>query len=115
MGGSQYRQRARSRETEAAVAGWYADHGWPHASPVGPFRNGPDIIGMEGLAVEVKARRDFNMLQWLKQHRDGHLTPALSYVVIRPDGYGPAHVAAWPVVMRLDEHTALLRAAGHGQ
>ena len=38
----------------------------------------------------------------------------LPFVVARPDGYGPAAIGAWPVIIRLDDFTALLKEAGHG-
>lgn len=109
---SQYRQRQRAHETETAAARWYAEHGWPFAEPVGAGRNGADLTGLPGLAAEIKARRDFSMTTWLNQatgHRGG-----LPFVLLRPDGYGPARIAEWPVIMRLAEHTELLRGAGYG-
>ena len=33
--------------------------------------------------------------------------------VIRPDGYGPATVAGWPVVMTLEQAVRLLKEAGY--
>jgi hypothetical protein len=68
---------------------------------------------MPGLLVEVKARRDFSVTTWLKQHR--HATGAhWAFIVYRPDGYGPERIASWPVTMRLDDFTALLHEAGYG-
>jgi hypothetical protein len=130
MGGSQYRQRTRAHETEATVAGWFAANGWPYAEPVGSGRQGTDVTGMPGLCVEVKARRDFHITGWLRQHHDpagaaeravlagrglaaGSAHP-LPLVVLRPDGFGPAGIAGWPAILRLDDLTVILREAGYG-
>jgi len=79
---------------------------------------------MPGLLVEVKARRDLNLPAWLKQHDKEYLQDLktglpgtwLPHVLLvhRPDGYGPARVAEWPVTMRLDDFTSLLHEAGYG-
>ncbi len=139
---SRYRQH-RGSETQTAVARWFAGHGWPFAAPVGAGRGGTDVTGMPGLLVEVKARRDLNLTEWLRQHAKptpqsslrggvsgpcetgvhaGCYAPAAcecachirAFVVHRPDGYGPARVAEWPVTMRLDDFTSLLHEAGYG-
>jgi hypothetical protein len=34
--------------------------------------------------------------------------------VIRPDGYGPARIDEWPVLMTLKQAIELLREAGYG-
>lgn len=110
-------RKQRGHETETTVAQWFAAHGWPYAEPVGAGRNGTDVTGMPGIVCEVKARRDFNVLAWLRQHpvigalMDGG---PLAFIVHRPDGYGPARIAEWPVTMRLDDFTALLHEAGYG-
>lgn len=95
------------------AAEWFAGHGWPWAESTGAGRSGVDVTGMPGLAVEVKARRAFNLTGWLKQaaseRRNG-----LPLVVVRPDGYGEAKVAQWAVLMTLEDATRLLREAGYG-
>lgn len=111
-------RRQRAHDTETAVARHFQGAGWPHAEPVGAGRGGSDVTGMPGLLVEVKARRDFIPTQWLKQHRSpasrNGAGPAVPFVVWRPDGFGPAAIGAWGVMMRLDDFTALLREAGYG-
>jgi hypothetical protein len=107
---SRYR-RQRGSETQTTVAQWFATHGWPYAEPVGAGRSGTDVTGMPGLLVEVKARRALNLTTWLQQHRSQIDRP---FVVHRPDGYGPARIAEWPVTMRLDDFTSLLHEAGYG-
>jgi len=117
-------RKQRGSETQSAVALWFKAHGWPYAESTGAGRNGTDVTGMPGLLVEVKARRDLNLTTWLKQHDQESLQVAAHgppgtwlprcFIVHRPDGYGPARIAEWPVTMRLDDFTALLHEAGYG-
>lgn len=62
--------------------------------------------------IEVKARRAFSPLAWLRQ---AHAAKGggLPFVVFRCDGQGEANVGEWPVLIRLDEFTKVLREAGY--
>jgi len=124
VGGSQYRQKQRARETEQAVAEWFAITGWPDAVRVPPGRRGTDVLNMPGLHVEVKARRDLRLTDWLEQAGPrlgqgavylGAVPAVLPMVVHRPDGWGPVvpGTGLWPCTLRLEHLTALLRTAGY--
>lgn len=104
-------RKRRGAETQAAAARWFAAHGWPWAESAGAGRQGSDITGLPGLACEVKARRGFSPLAWIRQAQAGN---GLPFVIHRPDGMGPASAASWPVTLRLADFTALLQAAGYG-
>jgi hypothetical protein len=104
-------RKRRGADTQATAARWFTQHGWPWAESTGAGRPGSDITGLPGLACEVKARRDFSPLAWIRQAQTGH---GLPFVIHRPDGMGPATVADWPVTLRLSDFTGLLRAAGYG-
>jgi hypothetical protein len=104
-------RRRRGAETQATVAAFLAANGWPYASDAGSGRQGADILNTPGLAWEVKGRRDFSPLAWIRQAAG---LPGLPLVVHRPDGMGPATIADWPVTLRLADAVTLLRAAGYG-
>lgn len=104
-------RKRRGSQTQTTVAQWFATNGWPFAESTGAGRTGSDVTGIPGLACEVKARRDLNLTAWLRQAASGR---GLPFVVHRPDGFGPATVASWPVTMRLEDFTRLLHAAGYG-
>ena len=106
-------RKARGSQTQNAAANWFRTNGWPYAEPVGAGRPGRDITGTPGLACEVKARRDLRPSEWVRQATNG-AGGDLPFVVHRPDGMGPASIADWPVTLRLEDFTALLRAAGYG-
>lgn len=104
-------RKRRGSETQNAAADWFRTHGWPHAESAGAGRPGVDVLGVPGLSVEVKGRRAFSPLAWIRQARQ---QPGVAVVVLRCDGQGPATVADWPVVLRLADLTELLHAAGYG-
>ena len=104
-------RKVRAAETQRTVAAYLADNGWPYATDAGAGRSGSDVLGVPGLAVEVKARRDLQPLAWVRQADNG---TGLPLCVFRPDGMGPASIEQWPVLMRLADVVKLLRAAGYG-
>jgi hypothetical protein len=105
-------RKQRGRATQGAVATYFAANGWPFAESTGAGRPGIDVTGMPGLACEVKARRGFSPLAWIRQAASGD--HGLPFVVHRPDGMGPASIGSWPVTLRLADFTTLLRDAGYG-
>lgn len=106
-------RKRRGRDTEHAVAAYLAEHGWPHAEAVGAGAPGRDIKGVPGVAIEVKARRGFEPKAAMTQaiRNAGEDVPV---VIVRPDGCGPATLAAWPAVLPVGTLVALLRLAGFG-
>ena len=104
--------KRKGADTQRAVAAYLAANGWPYATDVGAGRTGNDILGVPGLCIEVKARRDFSPQAWLKQAATGGA--GLPLCVWRPDGLGLAKVADWSLMMRLGDGVTLLRAAGYG-
>jgi len=106
-------RKQRGHDTQNLIAAVFALNGWPHAESAGAGRRGRDILGTPGVAVEVKARKDFSPLAWIRQ-AVAQAEGDLPLVVCRPDGMGPASVDSWPVVMRLSDVLNLLNAAGYG-
>jgi hypothetical protein len=113
FGVTQHRKH-RGYESQRIVARYFAANGWPYAEPVGAGRTGSDVTGMPGLDIEVKARRGLDMPALLRQLGERAERELLGFGVLRLDGQGPASIHEWPVVLRLDDFTALLRAAGYG-
>jgi hypothetical protein len=103
--------KRKGAETQAFVAQYFAEHGWPYATDAGAGRNGSDILGTPGLAIEVKARKDLHLPAWLRQ-ASGEV--GLPIVIHRPHGFGLASIADWPSIMRLADQVNLLRDAGYG-
>ena len=107
-------RKHRGYRSQRVVAERFADNGFPHAEPVGAGRAGSDIVGLVGIDVEVKARRDLNLVGLIKQLDARAKDGVLGIGVVRPDGMGETSVGMWPAVMCLDDLIALLRAAGYG-
>jgi hypothetical protein len=60
--------------SQKVVANWLVEHGFPYAESTGAGRSGSDVTGVPGLLIEVKARRAFSPLAWLRQVRqDGQV------------------------------------------
>jgi len=104
-------RRHRGMRTQKVVAEHLAARGWPFAESTGAGRSGSDITGVPGLAIEVKARADFNPMAWVRQ---ACLNDGLPLVTFRPNGMGEATVATWPVIIRMNDLIDLLHAAGYG-
>jgi hypothetical protein len=105
-------RKSRGMRSQLVVAEWFKESGFPYAESAGAGRSGSDIIGVPGIRVEVKARRAFSPLAWLKQAKDAP-GEGLPFVVFRCDGQGEANVGEWGVLIRLDEFTGLLKEAGY--
>lgn len=103
-------RKSRGAETQRLVAGYFAANGWPYATDAGAGRTGSDVLGVPGLAIEVKARRELRPAEWVRQAETGE---GLPLVVFRPDGMGEATLAEWPILMRLKDLVSLLHEAGH--
>ena len=107
-------RKHRGYATQRLVAEWFAARGWPFADTAGAGRSGSDVTGMPGIDVEVKARRELSLTGMVRQQAERAKDGIVPIGVVRPDGYGPARIAEWPVVMPLEVATRLLREAGYG-
>ena len=106
-------RKVRGMASQRIVADWFKANGFPFAESTGAGRAGVDVTGMPGVAIEVKARRGFNLTGWLKQ-ATSERRHGLPVVIVRPDGYGPARIAEWGCVLTLADMSQLLREAGYG-
>lgn len=104
-------RKHRGMRTQKVVAEHLAANGWPFAESTGSGRAGADITGTPGLAIEVKARANFEPVAWVRQ---AAANPGLPMVTFRPNGMGETSVASWPVILRLADVIKLLRLAGYG-
>lgn len=104
---------ARGRATNTLAAEYWAANGFPGCASTWGSQPGRDVKFMLGLAPEVKATSDGDILAALRQaekNSDGDLP----FVLWRPDGYGPEKIDQWVMAFRNNVGTRLLRAAGYG-
>lgn len=106
-------RKHRGMRSQKVVAEWFAARGWPFAESAGAGRQGTDVTGTPDLAIEVKARTGFNPLAWIRQAVDA-ADGRLPFVVVRCNGQGEKSIGEWPVLIRLQDFTTLLREAGYG-
>jgi hypothetical protein len=107
-------RKHRGYATQRIVADYLAANGWPFAQSTGAGRAGSDVTGVPGIDIEVKARRDLDLTGTLRQQAERAYDGTVCIAVVRPDGYGPARIDEWPVLMTLKQAVQLLREAGYG-
>lgn len=78
-------RKVRGRRTEHVVAAYFQQY-WEAARAVNSGASGSDVLGTPFM-VEVKSRKDFNPLAWVKQNekRDDS---RFKFVVYRANGMG---------------------------
>lgn len=106
-------RKSRGMATQSLAAAWFRANGFPYCTDAGAGRQGRDLLNLVGLAGEVKARTGFFPLAWIRQA----ITTAagdLPFVLLRCNGQGPKSIGDWPILLRLEDFTALVRAAGYG-
>lgn len=69
---------------------------FPWVTTVSGAASGRDLKNTPGLAVEVKARRDFEPLAWLRQSKKNSDADEMPIVIWQPDGMGEKTVKDWP-------------------
>ena len=108
---SQHRKR-RGMRSQKLVAEALAANGWPFAESAGAGRSGADVTGTPDIAVEVKARTNFDPLAWLRQ-AEAAADGRLPFVVVRCNGQGET-VGDYPAMLRFADLIQLLKDAGYG-
>jgi len=108
-------RRERGRESEKLVAKYLVSNGFETAHVTSMAASGSDILGIEGLDVEVKARKGFNPNAALAQLRRRSSTTGMGVAILRLNGQGEASLDDWCGVIRLADLVYLLKASGYGQ
>jgi hypothetical protein len=113
--------KQKGAAVQRSVARYLAEHIWPQATTQGAGTPGRDVLNVP-VSIEVKARRDFAPLQWVREARKRYRTPetieALKtfkldelppYAVWCPFGVADDNPEMFMVIRRFDEDTAILR------
>jgi hypothetical protein len=105
-------RKYRGYESQKLVAE-YVRPLWPLAEPTGAGRQGKDILATPGVAIEVKARANISIPEFIKQAKanSGEELPVL---ILRLNGQGPASLDDWPVVITLRDWLDLMTVADYG-
>lgn len=80
---------------------------FPWVNTVSGAATGRDLRNTPGLSVEVKARRDFEPLAWLRQSNKNSDGDEMAIVIWQPDGMGEKTVKDWPFMGRLGDFRKL--------
>lgn len=94
-------RKARGMATQRIVCEALQDV-FPGCYPPGAGESGEDVRNAPGWSIEIKARRAFNPLEWMRQvMKSGSANRHV--VIMRPDGAGPATVDSWPAFMTVGQ------------
>jgi len=102
----------RARQTERLLAADLQACGAPDARAVAASAAGRDILGVPGVAIEVKARANLDIRAALRQaarNSDGDLP----LVVVRCNGQGQLHIDDWVTLTYWGDMKQLLKEAGY--
>jgi hypothetical protein len=108
-------RKVRGRESEKLVAEYLVSHGFTTAHIASASAAGSDIRGIEGLDIEVKARRGFDPALAMAQLRRRSKETGLGVAVLRLNGQGEASMDEWVACLRLSDLVYLLKASGYGR
>lgn len=89
----------RGRESQVLLAD-YLRQQFPQAESLAASLPGKDIKNTPSWAIEVKATKDFNPTEFLKQAQ-ANAGMDWPLAVYRPRGYGPEKMDAWVAMMPL--------------
>jgi hypothetical protein len=91
--------RAKGQAAEQAVARYLQSQGYPLActarSSSGGMQFGEDILGVPGVSLEVKNRRDVQLGSSLRQAAIQGGPEKIAVVIIKPVGVGLESVGDW--------------------
>jgi hypothetical protein len=108
-------RKVRGRTSEKIVAEYLVSHGFDTAHIGSAAAAGSDIRGIEGLDIEVKARRGFDPALAMAQLRRRSRESGLGVAVLRLNGQGEASIDDWVGCIRLADLVYLLKASGYGR
>ena len=103
---------SRGRQTQALVAQYLAERGWPDAKSRPASLPGKDIYDCGLLAPEVKATAKGDLTGALRQARANAVDLDVPFVVYRPSGYGPERIDLWVAAFEFKEAVRVLNMAG---
>jgi hypothetical protein len=107
-------RRQRGREAEKIFADYLVRHGFKTAHVTSMAASGSDILGINGVDWEVKARRGLVISETMAQLRRRRRETGLGIGILRLDKQGEKAVGDWVAILTADDLIYLLQAAGYG-
>ncbi len=108
-------RRQRGRESEKIVAGYLVRHGFDTAHVTSMAASGSDVLGIEGVDFEVKARAGLPISETMAQLKRRRREVGLGVGVLRLNGQGEKAIGDWVAILTFDDFIHLLKAAGYGR
>lgn len=107
-------RRQRGRESEKIVADYLVRHGFDTAHVTSMAASGSDVLGVEGVDFEVKARAGIPISETMAQLKRRRREVGLGVGVLRLNGQGEKAIGDWVAILTFDDFIHLLKAAGYG-
>lgn len=108
-------RRQRGRDSEKFVADYLVRQGFITAHVTSMAAHGSDVLGIDGLDIEVKARAGLPISETMAQLKRRRSETGLGVGVLRMNGQGEKVVGDWVAILTFDDLIYLLKAAGYGQ
>lgn len=108
-------RRQRGRESEKIVADYLVRHGFDTAHVTSMAASGSDVLGVEGVDFEVKARAGLPISETMAQLKRRRREVGLGVGVLRLNGQGEKAIGDWVAILTFDDFIHLLKAAGYGR
>jgi hypothetical protein len=107
-------RRQRGREAEKIFADYLVRNGFKTAHVTSMAASGSDVLGVDGVDWEVKARRGLVISETMAQLRRRRRETGLGIGILRLDKQGEKAVGDWVAILTADDLIYLLKAAGYG-
>lgn len=108
-------RRQRGRDSEKYVADYLVRQGFITAHVTSMAASGSDVLGIDGVDFEVKARAGIPISETMAQLKRRRKETGLGVGVLRMNGQGEKVVGDWVAILTFDDLIYLLKAAGYGQ
>lgn len=110
--------KRKGDRTEMSARSWYRLSGFPWAerTRAGYMRDAGDLHVSPTAITQVKNCRVLRWAEWFQQLQEQKIEARadVAWLTVKRPGMGDAQVGQWLAVMTVEDHAALLRAAGHG-
>ena len=107
-------RRQRGRESEKIVADYLVRNGFETAHVTSMAASGSDVLGIDGVDFEVKARAGLPISETMAQLKRRRREVGLGVGVLRLNGQGEKVVGDWVAILTFDDLIFLLKAGGYG-
>ena len=110
------KSKQKGTAAETAVVRYLREQGWDKADrlPLKGNLDEGDVSGVDGVAIEVKNQRSYQIPAWLRE-LDVEIVNSnsdLGVLIVKPNGVGLGSVGKWWAIKELKDEVTLWKQAG---